>query len=238
VSIDFNVEMVKSQIFLCNEGRNSSRKNYLIFQVSPERSKTPQSSQLEETTARLSTVSPEMTNNPTCIANATLPKPVAKSSVNSTAPTEAEERPQLKNNSRISAETAAATTSLSTTTITTAAVKSTAASAETASPSRAAAGEKASLSTTYATAAVGGVPELMPTKDDTSSRTTAKKEAIPPPSATETSTAHSKGIAEGTVEEGASPRSRPLKRPIPTPRYVQCTVQVFEEKKHCLISPR
>ncbi len=209
----------------------------MIFQVSPERSKTPQSSQLEETTARLSTVSPEMTNNPTCIANATLPKPVAKASVNFTAPSEAEKRSQLKNNSRTSAETAAATASLSatdgkTTTMPTAAVKSIAPPTETATP-RATGTEIASLSTTYETAAGGGVTELMPTKDDTPSRTTAKKEATTPPSATETptgafATANSKGIVEGSVEEATSPRSRPLKRPIPTPRYVFTTVKVFE----------
>ncbi len=209
----------------------------MIFQVSPERSKTPQSSQLEETAARLSTASPGMTNNSALTANATLPKPVAKSSVDSTAPAEAEERSQLKNNSRTSAETAAATTSLSTTTIPTY-VKSTAPPAETASPREVAAAEIASLPAANATAAVGGVPELVPTNDDTPSRTTEKKEATPPPSTTETlpgalakqATANSKGIADGTVEEGTSPRSRPMKRPIPTPRYVLTTVKVFEEK--------
>jgi hypothetical protein len=174
-----------------------------------------------------------MTNSPAFTANATLPKPVAKNtSVNFTAPAEAEERSQLKNNSRTSAETAAATASATaslsaiddrTTTVPTADAISTAASAETASPSRAAAGEKASLSTTYATTPVGGVPEPAPKNDDKPYRTTAKKEATTPPSTTETPTgafANSNVMAEGAVEELTSPRSRPLKRPIPTPRYV------------------
>jgi hypothetical protein len=186
-----------------------------------------------------------MTNNPAFTANATLPKPVAESSVNFTAPSEAEERSQVKNDSKTSAKTAAASALLSatdgrTTAVPTADATSTAPPPETASP-RAAASEIASLQAAYATAAVGVVPELMPTKDDTPSRTTAKKEATPQP-ATEmppgelakqaTANANSKVMAQGSVEEGTSPRSRPMKRPIPTPRYVLTTVKYrFLKKK-------
>jgi len=207
------------------------------LQGSPERDKTPQSLQLDESTESFSTASTVKTQIASAPTNVSTPKSVAKLSANHTELAEAEERSLLSTVGRTLLE-AAATTSLASTHGLTTAVPTADESAfitdSATTRSAITAANKAAVGATSASTMMSNESEPAKTKDNTSSQTTttadstAKEEVVPlsttgarPILPAKEAIAQKKVMAEGASEEGTSPRSRPLKRPIPTPRYVQ-----------------